>query len=370
MRELSTVPRRALAPAQTNTNATQVNGETSAFWPLPAPPRQIPADRYDEWRLLVTDQHGVISRAQALRLGLTSEAIRAQVTACRWRRVLHGVYATFTGPLPRPAQQVAALFYAGAPAMLSHRTAAEEWGMIPIAGEEPIEVTVPYGRNATSNPPAVLLHRSRAFSCIATANGAQPRTSRADTIIDLATSEPTAQDAKLRLVDLVGRTPVSVHAVAQQLLRRPPFRYRAALSQGIELIHGGALSALEAEYAERVEREHSLPAGSRQVPFSVDGRILWEDVAYDETGAPLTVRLDGRTWHASPGVAFRDRRRDNAAELANRSRLMYGWAEVTDDPCGVAAEVLTVLARLGWAGRPRPCESPQCTVASAWPQAS
>ncbi len=254
--------------------------------------------------------------------------------------------------------------------MLSHTTAAEEWGMIESRPRGPVEVTVPYGRNAVSHPPGVILHRSRAFGHIATIDAPLPRTSRADTIIDLATSEPTAEDAKRTLVDLAGRTSVSIGALAQQLVLRPPFRYRSALNRGIELVRGGALSALEAEYAERVESAHGLPEGARQVPFSVDGRVLWEDVAYDVAAAPLTVRLDGRTSHATPGIAFRDRRRDNAAELADRRRLVYGWAEVTDDPCGVAAEVLTILRRAGWSGRPRPCTAKHCTVRGTAQRAS
>lgn len=85
----------------------------------------------------------------------------------------------------------------------------------------------------------------------------------------------------------------------------------------------------------------------------VDGKTLWEDVTYDGAGAPLTVRLDGRASHSMAGVAFHDRRRDNAAELAGRSRLVYGWHDVHSDPC----EVAEVLARFGW--RPEP-EGREC----------
>lgn len=308
----------------------------------------------------------MLSRSQALRLGITPQTLRAQVSAGRWRRVLHRVYATFTGPLLRPARLMAALLYAGPPAVLSHTSAAEEWRMIDVLPDGPTHVTVPYGHNAVSHPPAVYLHRSRAFAHIVAVDGAQPRTSRADTIIDLATSEPTDVEAKRLMVSLLSGTPVSVHAVAQQLVLRPAFRYRAALNAAVELVRGGSLSALEAEYTVRVESAHGLPAALRQVPFEVDGRVLWEDVAYDSAGIPLTVRLDGRTYHATPGIAFRDRRRDNAAELASRSRLVYGWAEVTDDPCGVAAEVATVLHRLGWTESPAGCGDPGCKLARPW----
>jgi hypothetical protein len=76
---------------------------------------------------------------------------------------------------------------------------------------------------------------------------------------------------------------------------------------------------------------------------------------YDDVGVPLTVRLDGRT-HLLDDVAFRDRRRDNAAELAGRSRLTFGWVDLSTDPCGGALEVLTVLRRHGWSGEFVWCE--------------
>lgn len=81
---------------------------------------------------------------------------------------------------------------------------------------------------------------------------------------------------------------------------------------------------------------------------------LYEDVVYDPVGVQLTVRLDGRT-HLIADVAFRDRRRDNAAELAGRSRLVFGWRDLSADPCGGAEEVAQVLRRRGWPGQLSRC---------------
>lgn len=116
-------------------------------------------------------------------------------------------------------------------------------------------------------------------------------------------------------------------------------------------------SVLEEVYAVDVEAAHALPAALRQMPFRVDGRTLFEDVAYDHVGVPLTVRLDGRT-HLEPDVAERDRRRDNAAELAGRSRLVFGWSEVSTRPCRAAHEVSAALRRHGWQGPLARC--PKC----------
>lgn len=318
-------------------------------------PARVPRVALDDWRRLLREQHGVISTGQAERYGLTMDAIVANVDARRWRRLLRGVYSTSTGEPTRPARLMAALLYAGDPVVLSHRTAAEEWGIAPIEEPAPVHVTVPYGCAAVSAP-GVVVHRSRAFRHIVVATD-PPRTSLADTVIDLAAAEPTWRLARRRLVALVTGSRVSPHDVALRLQDRPPRRFRTALADGLRLVVDGVQSALEERYASEVEEQHGIPGARRQTPVVVDGRTLYEDCTYDELGTALTVRLDGRAFHTSSATAFRDRRRDNAAELAGRSRLVYGWRDVAGDPCAVAAEVVTVLRRLGWPGGLNQCEA-------------
>src|SRR5215471_12713498 len=49
-------------------------------------------------------QAGVVSRQQALDAGFTAKAIEWRLRTGAWRRVHHGVYATFTGNLSREAR--------------------------------------------------------------------------------------------------------------------------------------------------------------------------------------------------------------------------------------------------------------------------
>ncbi|HEY0814510.1 MAG TPA: hypothetical protein VGE11_14625 [Pseudonocardia sp.] len=273
------------------------------------------------------------------------------VRAARWQPVVHGVYATFTGPLPRASCMAAALLYGGAAAVLSHRTAAEEWSLLPPT-DRPIHITVPYGTSAITQTGLVVVHRSRAYRHIVVATD-PPRTSRADTAIDVAVEEPDARRARAALTQMMvgGVRPL---AVERRLLERPPRRYRKALLAAVQMVRDGVLSPLEELYAVEVEQAHALPVAKRQAPFHVDGVTLWEDAVYDHIGVPLTVRLDGRM-HLLSRVAFRDRRRDNAAELAGRSRLTFGWDDLSVDPCAGAREVATVLQRHGWQGQMQRC---------------
>lgn len=306
------------------------------------------------WQQLVRDQHGLLSSDQLRMLRIGPGVIAANLAAQRWRRVLPRVYATFTGPLIRVARVTSALLYGGPHAVLSHTTAGEEWRMLAIDPLAPVHITVPYGCSAVSQPPLVMVHRSRAFPYLLVASD-PPRTSRADTVLDLATSEPNAREGMRRFVALATRGQVPVRELQWRIEERRPRRYGKALGDALRLLADGVQSALEQRYACDVELAHALPTARRQQPFVVDGRTLWEDVTYDIVGIPLTVRLDGRAFHDAPEVAFRDRRRDNAAELAARHRLVYGWDEVSRDPCGVATEVATVLRRAGWQGVLRRC---------------
>jgi hypothetical protein len=88
------------------------------------------------WEEVARLQDGVITRTQVLAVGLSSSAIDRRLRSGRWRRVYAGVYATFTGPMPRSAMLWAAVLQAGPGATLSHQTAAEMAGLI----EQPVEV--------------------------------------------------------------------------------------------------------------------------------------------------------------------------------------------------------------------------------------
>lgn len=311
-------------------------------------------DHLRDWQVLRSEQHGVATRDQLISQGLTDQVIRSNIAAGRWRRVYRGVIALFTGPLTRPALLAAALAYGGPSAILSHRTAAEEWGWFAHDEHAPVHVTVPYTHSAVSCPD-VVVHRSRAFACIHHAGTLPPRTSRLDTVLDMAVAEPDSDRAIRTMVETAALAGVGHRRLVGRMEIRRPYRYEKALLRALGQFTDGLCSPLEVRYAFDVERAHGVPLALRQVPVVVDGVTLWEDCTYENVGIPLVVRLDGRAFHTASGVVFRDRRRDNASELAGRPRLVYGWREVTRDPCGVASEVVTVLRREGWSGPVRPC---------------
>ena len=108
--------------------------------------RNMEADAYQHWLLLLSAQSGVVDRSQAKQVGFSDRQIWYRLRSGRWQQVFEGVYATFTGPLTREARLWAALRRVGDGAMLSHETAAEVHGLIDRPANKKIHVTVPAPR--------------------------------------------------------------------------------------------------------------------------------------------------------------------------------------------------------------------------------
>ena len=328
-----------------------------------------------ELQRLVDDQYGLCRYGQIRQHGYSRKRVQHLIESGHWLQVLHGVYSVTNGPLTRDMVVTAALLYGGGYAILSHRTAAEELGILAPEPDVPVHITVPFGRSAVHQPPTVrrsldrlapsdvqvihpgvFVHRSRAIVHICVP-AARPRTTLADTAIDLATAEPTPQDAFRTFVSIVTDGRIRLADIRHRVEHRRPRRYAGGIADAIRLLSDGVQSILELRYATDVEQAHGLPMARRQSPVVVDGRTLYEDVDYSDCGVALIVRLDGKHAHSMAGIAFRDRRRENAAEVAGKRSLVYGWEEVQSSPCAVAAEVRYVLERDGWSGE-NPC--PRC----------
>ncbi|CAH0137471.1 hypothetical protein SRABI91_00386 [Rhodococcoides fascians] len=346
--------------------------------PLPqalvVPLVQYPAMTNDGTRIpqsVLDDQHGLMTSVQLSTFGFTPKAIRHHVETGRWLRVFRNVICLTNGPLSRDMELQAALLYGGGGAILSHDTAAYQWGMLRESAG-PIHLTVPRPCSAISQPPTmrhvltrptslsnarihpgVVVHRSLAIEHIGV--DTEPRrTSKEDTVMDLAASAPTAPEAAAAFVAAMTNGKVSIPAMRRKIELRRPRRYKKIMLDALSLLAGGVQSVLEFRYAIDVEQAHGLPAGRRQAPHHIGDRVVFEDVEYGAEG--LIVRLDGQQFHAASSVRFRDRLRDNAAELSGRPRLVYGWHEVSTDPCGVYREVRDVLVREGWVDASYACK--------------
>jgi hypothetical protein len=301
-------------------------------------------------------QGGVVTRAQALACGVTVDAIRAQVRARRWQPLLRSVYATFSGPVPRESALWAAVLRAGRGAVLSHESSAELIGLL----DEPdplIHVMVPSGRRIAGIP-GVVVHQSRRIDDARHPLRRPPQTRVEETVVDLTQTAASLGPALGLIARACGRRLTRPERIVAAIDERKKLRWREELLATLGDVAAGAHSSLELRYLRDVERAHGLPRGSRQHAAVRPGGRCYDDVRYVELG--VVVELDGRAAHPDE-ARWRDMRRDNASIVDGRRVLRYGWADVTGQPCAVAAQVATVLRASGWRGTPRRCR-PGCTL--------
>jgi very-short-patch-repair endonuclease len=295
-------------------------------------------------------QDGVIARAQALALGMTDAAIAWRLRTGRWQRLLPGVYATFSGRPDRRCQLWAVILRAGPGAVLSHRTAAELWGLI-TEQSDVIHVTVPRGTTVAPIP-GVALHYSGRSAAACHPALSPPRTRIEETVLDLVVSAATIDDALgwvFRACAGRHTTPVGL-ATAMCLRRR--MRWRPEVSRALGEAATGIHSLLEHRYLMSVERGHRLPPGTRQRVTQRRDSRQYSDVAYEEYGT--LIELDGRAAHPE-SARWRDIRRDRAQVADGQVTLRYNWTEVSTTSCAVAAEIGRTLRRRGWTGALRRC---------------
>jgi len=316
-------------------------------------------------RELARLQHGVFSRRQAIRAGLTVDLIRSRVRRHTWLPLYPGVYTILTGPPGWSARLWAAVLYSGSGALLSHETAAELHGLAD-APSDPIYVTVPGDRRVVPTE-GISIHRSaRALEAVE-GHAYPPRTRIEETVLDLTQTAVTFDDVCGWVTRAFARDLTDEARLRKAMSVRTKLRWRADLDELIAAAAAGDHSVLEYRYDRDVERAHGLPEARRQVAFiGPGGRRGRRDRVYVDYA--VVVELDGRLAHPDESQ-WKDKARDNAAAVAGMQTLRYSWTQVKREPCEIAVEVAKVLRKHGWPGRPHPC-SPGCPVRRAVLQAS
>jgi len=192
-----------------------------------------PPDRDQLIATVAGRQHGVIARRQLERIGLDRFAIRRRVV----RGTLHPrhrgwAYSVGSSPLSTAGSYLAAVMACGTKAVLSHRSAADLWGLRPTATR--LEVTVPEVHRHISS---ITTYRSRVLGAgDITIKDGVPVTSVARTLLDL--SAVVRADDLEAAIDRAERLRIfDLRAVVEVLERARGRRGAKALRQAIAAYH-------------------------------------------------------------------------------------------------------------------------------------
>jgi hypothetical protein len=285
---------------------------------------------------LAAGQHGVVSRSQALELGMTERQIRTRVDRRAWRRVAPGVLGFPGHPESFKRSCWIAQLHAGDTAALSHGTAGLLQRMWPIELGQ-IELIVPRGH---SRPLAgTRRHRPRSLdpSHVQQIDGLR-MTTPVRTVLDLSgqlTVPRLAQVVEHCEVDGICSL-VSVGAELARVRRRGRPGVRRLEEVLDRLGPGQALPHSELErLGDAVRRRAGLPEPEHEHPLpSASGRTGFVDRAWIE--AKLIVEYDGRRWHTRRAEIDRDHRRDLEASALGWHPLRLTWEQLSSDPEGTA----------------------------------
>jgi very-short-patch-repair endonuclease len=255
-------------------------------------------------------QDNVIRRDQLLKAGLGRGQIARRVAAGRMQRLYRSVYLIGPAPPTPMARARAAVGACGPGAVLSHRSAAELFGLLPTTDGD-VHVTVP-GRNPGVEP-GIRLHRPRALArqYVTSVRGI-PVTTVARTIADLAATE-SPRDVEHAFQEALYRRVVTPGAVAG-VLDTEPRRKGAPVIRA--LLDNPTMTRSERERALlRLVAQAQLPKPLTNV--RLHGYLV--DAYWPEQR--LVLEFDGWQAHGHRHAFERDRKRDQVM-LANGLRAM------------------------------------------------
>jgi very-short-patch-repair endonuclease len=276
-------------------------------WKTAAPPGVAPPDRAAA--AVAAHQYGVITLQQLEECGLGPGAVQRRVAAQRLQRLWRGVYAFGHRELRLEGRLLAAVLACGPGAALSHRSAADRWGILPTA-RAGIDVTVAT-RGGRVQRPRIDIHCVRHLDerDLTTLDGI-PITTVARTLVDLCA---VVQDRKLeKAFEQSHVLQLLAPGAIEDALQRAVGRKTAALRRLLAAeTRAPTLTRSELEEAFlALCRRGGLPDPEVNVPlhgYEVD--FLWRSQR-------RVVELDGYAFHSGRRVFGRDRRKDIDLELA------------------------------------------------------
>ena len=284
-----------------------------------------------------SNNHGVISRAEALALGMTGRTVDLRLAEGAWIRVLPGVFRVAAFPVTWRGKLHAALLWAGPDAFASHESAAALYGLDGFP-EGPIVITAPRLRSV----PGVRIHRLRRPARTRVVQGI--RVGWVERTIADVCSVARPERCGLALDDALRKKLAKLQCLWQELEAggrgvRGTKTLRILLT-GRDDRDGKLASQLEAKILlilRRIEGARFEP----QFPVVAGGKKYRID--FYEATARLGIEGHSFTWHFGDSKHDEDAERHNDLTLLGIRMLYFTWDEVNFRPGLVEAKIRRAL---------------------------
>jgi hypothetical protein len=232
---------------------------------------------------------------------------------------------------------MAAILACGPGALLSHRTAAQLWGLLPPTSILP-EVTRPMKFRSR---PGIVCHRAVIPPDERDVVSGIPVTSVHRTIFDLAAISGRRQvERAMNEAEVRGLT--DRLSIPELLKRHPGARGSATLAEllAADGPSGVTRSELEERFLAFLDA-HALPRPALNAPLAVRGRYFVIDCLWRDRR--LAVELDGRATHGTAAAFESDRERDRILQAEGWRTARITWRQLRDSPEAVAADLRRLL---------------------------
>lgn len=271
---------------------------------------------------------GVRTRDELPSAGVRSSTIHDRCRTGRYTRLLPGIYC-ITEPTPHALCSATVLWQPSA--VLSHRTAAWLWNMLPAPTT--IEATVP--RNVSVRTPSWLTLHPRPVD---------------DDNVTTAWSMP-AVDPERAMLDAIAVLPrADADRMVDEHIRRVNVRKLQAMCEADAGRWGvreerRQLYAAAKWAASEPERLFARALAARRCAIEPNHPVGAYFCDFVDERSRTIVEIDGREFHSEPEVFRKDRRRQNWLVLDGWLVLRYAAYDVYQDLDAIADEAVSVVRR-------------------------
>lgn len=279
-----------------------------------------------------------MARRQLLERGMGAKAIDGRLQRGRLHEYLRGVYVVGARRISRKGRWMAAVLAAGEGAVLSHRSAARLWGLMPSAAEW-VDVTCAPGRVVRRK--GIVAHESLVADDESELVDGIPITSPFRTIFDLAAVgsrrevERAWHEAEVRgLTDRV--------SLPMLLERYPGRRGTRVLRELLGSDEPAGITRNEFEEAFLALVDHyGLRRPRMNAPLAIRGRFIEVDALWEQDH--FAVELDSRGVHGTKKRFESDRQRDRILVAEGYRTMRVTWQQLRDEPDEIAADLKLTL---------------------------
>ena len=291
---------------------------------------------------LIGRQHGLISRRQALQLGLSSGGVQARVSRGEWRRVQPGVYLARTHGLTPVARLWAA--WLAVPDSVTSGACAAWWSGLTDRWPGVVELAVPRDRTVARRPGITIVRRDLDPLDVTTRRGLAVTGFALSVLhgaVALGSDGPAMMDRALQR----SLSFANLHAAyCRQIGSR-----RSRQSHLLMAAAGDNAAAQSERLLITLFKRAGISGWSVNTRLALPGgHEVFPDFTFRQQR--VLIEVDGWAWHHSPERFARDRQRQNALVLAGWTVLRFTWFDLTQRPAAVLAEIRAALVAAPVAG--------------------